>query len=100
MKGDVLKPARVDQLVNRLSQVSWKIDPLEEGARLLSTLPFISDVETQVQKGRLLTQMPHEKIPETNQYLVDKQIQVMEIHPHQMTLEDIFLQITGSDPIV
>lgn len=99
-EGTVLKTARVDQLVNQLSQVAWKIDPLEEGAKQLSMLPFVSHIEIQASKGQILTQMSHEKISETNQFLVDKQMQVMAIHPHQMTLEDIFLQITGSDPVV
>lgn len=98
-EGKILKTARVDQLINQLTQVAWKLAPLDQGKKLLAELNYISQIELQEQKEQILTHMPQEKIAETNQHLVDHDIQVMGIYPQQTTLEDIFLQITGSDPV-
>lgn len=99
-KGKVLTTERVDQLVNRPTQVEWSLQPIEKGKNAFEQLSYISHIEIQPDKGKILVQMPQDKIAETNQHLVDNQIQIMGIHPHQMTLEDIFLQITGSDEVV
>lgn len=95
-EGQILKTARVDQLTNH-TQVEWSLSPLDQGAQLLKKLPYVHHIEIQENQKRIFAQMPHDKIAETNQRLVENQIQVLKIHPYQLTLEDIFLEITGGD---
>lgn len=99
-EGRVLTTERVKQLVNRPTFVEWHLDPIEKGKDVFEQLSYISHLDIQADQGKVLVQMPPDKIAVTNQHLVENQIQIMRIHPHQMTLEDIFLQITGSDTIV
>lgn len=98
--GKVLTTERIDQLINRPTQVEWLLQPIDQGAKMLQQLAFINNIEILENQGKILTKMPPDTIAETNQYLVNHHIQVMGIHPHQITLEDIFLQITGDDSIV
>jgi len=95
--GKIIATERVNQLINRPTQVEWTLHPIKKGEDALKQLPYIAHIEVNENKGKILTQMPQEKIATTNQYLVDQQIQIMGIYPQQITLEDIFLQITGGE---
>lgn len=95
-EGKVLKTARVDQLINH-TQVEWSFSPLDQGVELMQKLPYVHQIDIQEKQKRIFVQMPHEKIAEVNQRLVENQIEVLKIQPHQLTLEDIFLEITGGD---
>lgn len=99
-QGKILTTERVEQLVNHPTKVEWNLQPIEKGKEVLQQLAYISHIEIDESKNKILVQMPQDKIAETNQHLVNQKIQIMSIYPHQMTLEDIFLQITGSDAIV
>jgi ABC-2 type transport system ATP-binding protein len=97
--GEVVKTGHVEQLIGSHTKVEWTLEPQEQGAKLLNVTPYITQVEV-LEQGRVLVHMPMEKIAETNQYLLDKQIQVSGIRPYKQTLEDIFLEMTGGDSIV
>jgi len=98
-EGKIISTERVDQLVNHPTQVEWIVRPLDRGMKMLKQLSYIAQIEVAPSKDKIITKMPQDKIAETNQYLVKQQVEIMGIYPRQMTLEDIFLQITGGDQI-
>lgn len=98
-QGEIVKTGRVDQLVGSHAKVEWVVEPHNAGVEKLRGLPYISQLEV-LDNGRVLVHMPMEKIAETNRALVAEQIQVSGIRPHQQTLEDIFLEMTGGNSIV
>lgn len=96
--GKVLKTASVSQLVGDDSKVEWSLDPISEAVKYFSELPYIKNVE-QLNKNKIIVNMPIEKIAETNKLLLSADIQVSAIRPMNQTLEDIFLQMTGGEGI-
>lgn len=97
-EGKVVKTGRIDQLVSSHARVEWMLTPQQKGAEQLRQFPYISQVEV-LDQGRVLVHMPLEKVAETNEALLKEHIQVTGIRPFRQTLEDIFLEMTGGDPI-
>ena len=97
-RGRMLKTDRVDRLIDGDSLVvEWMLSPPDRGAKLLQTLPFVSNVEKR--ENHIFSQLPEERIGEVVRMLVEAGILVTGIHRRGKTLEDIFLQMTEGDPI-
>lgn len=91
--GQLIYTGSIDQLAEDHTRVDWKITPYDKGIHYLKQLPYISNIEEK-QNHYLTVYMPVDKMSETNQYLLENQIQVWEITPRKQTLEDLFMNIT------
>jgi ABC-2 type transport system ATP-binding protein len=79
-----------------LERVEWKVTPCDQGMHCLKQLPYVTNIEKKP-GPRLSVEMPAGKISETNQYLLNHQIQVWEITPRKQTLEDLYMNLTKGD---
>lgn len=70
--------------------------PCDLGMHCLKQLPYVTNIEKKP-GPRLSVEMPAGKISETNQYLLNHQIQVWEITPRKQTLEDLYMNLTKGD---
>jgi ABC-2 type transport system ATP-binding protein len=69
----------------------------DAGARVvLAALPWVEDVATQ--DGGLEITAPQARAWEVSRALADRQIYVNELVPQHRTLEEFFMEITGTDP--
>jgi len=93
-QGKIVQTGRVDQLLGDHTQIEWKLEPLEEGIRVLQKLPQIMHVE-KIDQEKCLAHMSANQIAETNETLIRSDIHVIGIRPYSQTLEDIFLKMTA-----
>ena len=63
---------------------------------VLATLPWVESVGQQ--NGSLIVGAPQARAWEVARALADRQIYVSELVPMHRTLEEFFMEITGTDP--
>lgn len=93
-QGKIIKTGRVDQLLSSHTQIEWKLDPLDQGIRILQELSHVHHVE-KIDQEKCIVHMPYDQIAKTNETLIHKNIQVIGIRPYTQTLEDLFLKVTS-----
>lgn len=96
-QGKVISVGLVTELMAQFAdQVDWTITPdfLEKGMEVLRGLPAVSQV-WQIGEERLKCRMQAERVSEVNQALVEAGIPVRGIATKTMSLEDLFLTVTG-----
>ena len=94
-KGEVIKVDSVDLLLAEQERVSWKLEPLVEGRRILSeetTIIYEKD-------GFIITHYDEDKLSLINKRLVSEGVQVSGIQTILPTLEDLFIELTGGETI-
>jgi len=95
--GRVISVGSVQALMEQFAdQVEWTLPGpyLQAGMELLSRLPFVQDL-WQTGEERLKCRMDAERIGEANEVLVTSGIPVVGIASKTVTLEDLFLAMTG-----
>lgn len=96
-KGRVISVGLVQSLMEQFAdQVEWTFAPekLHAGMQELRSLPYVSEV-WQTGEDRARSRMDTERIGEANQSLVQAGIPVLGIASKTVTLEDLFLSLTG-----
>jgi len=96
-QGRVISVGLVTELMAQYAdQVDWTIHPdfLEKGMAILRGLPIVTQV-WQIDEERLKCRMQTERVNEANQALVAAGIPVRGIATKTMSLEDLFLTVTG-----
>lgn len=96
-QGKVISVGLVTELMAQFAdQVDWTIPPdfLEKGMEVLRGLPAVSQV-WQIGEERLKCRMQAERVSEVNQALVKAGVPVRGIATKTMSLEDLFLTVTG-----
>lgn len=96
-KGRVISVGLVQTLMEQFAdQVEWTLsaDRLDAGMEALRRLPYVSEV-WQTAGERVKCRMDVERVSEANQELVKARIPVVGIASKTVTLEDLFLTLTG-----
>lgn len=94
-KGRVIKTDTVSLLLGNRERMIWKLEPLEEGKKILAGL-----TEFEVMgDGSIMTEYSPDKAAEWNRKLVEAGVSVMEMNRKLPVLEDLFLELTGGDTI-
>lgn len=96
-QGKVISVGLVTELMAQFAdQVDWTISPdfLDKGMEVLRGLPAVSQV-WQIGEERLKCRMQAERVSEVNQALVEAGVPVRGIATKTMSLEDLFLTVTG-----
>ncbi|ASJ54932.1 ABC transporter ATP-binding protein [Brevibacillus formosus] len=96
-QGKVISVGLVKKLMEQFAdQVDWTIPypHLQKAEEILRKLPAVTEVWV-VSEERLKSRMDIEKVSEANQALVNGGIPVMGIATKTVTLEDLFLTLTG-----
>jgi ABC-2 type transport system ATP-binding protein len=92
-KGRVLYQGAIGTLIAKEKLIKITVKPLEDAYQLLSREPMLS--VSRNGSTSLYLKIPNECIPRVNALLVAHDIRVMELSPHQATLEEVFLSLTG-----
>ncbi|MCP8968024.1 ABC transporter ATP-binding protein [Ectobacillus ponti] len=96
--GKMITVSTIEDLIKRSSdRVEWRVEPLLPAWQLLSEAPDIQDVAEE--DGRLLCRMPVQRISEYNRKLVEAGIAVHSVQEVVVTLEDLFMELTGGEGI-
>ncbi|NRR01600.1 ABC transporter ATP-binding protein [Brevibacillus sp. RS1.1] len=96
-QGKVISVGLVKELMEQFAdQVDWTIPSshIKKAEEILRNLPAVTEVWV-VSEERLKSRMDVEKVSEANQALVNGGIPVMGIATKTVTLEDLFLTLTG-----
>lgn len=95
-KGEVVRVDTVENLLLGQERLRWRLEPLEEGVRVLQELAGEAEVEA---GGRAILTPYKEEAGRWNRVLVEAGITVTEMSRKLPTLEDLFLELTGGQPI-
>lgn len=94
-RGTVIKTDSVHNLLSNRERVVWRFHPVVEGKLVLLSVTTIEERED----GSILTEYDEFKTAEWNKMLVEAGISVTEMNRKMPVLEDLFLELTGSDSI-
>jgi ABC-2 type transport system ATP-binding protein len=94
-KGEIIKVDSVDLLLAEQERVSWKLEPLADGRRILEEETTILSEKD----GLLITHYDEGKLSLINERLVRKGVKVSGIQKKLPTLEDLFIELTGGETI-
>lgn len=97
-KGKMVRVSTVKELVEEAAErVEWKVSPVSSAQELLTKDPAIQDV---VQKDEVIQcRMSPEKIHDYIQLFINESIQVNGVRTMSVTLEDLFMEITGGEAL-
>jgi len=94
-QGEIVNISSLDNLFEGMLRVELKADKLN--SEIISGLSQWC-TELQVEAGRLTFQIIGEsKLPVITRYLVENNVEVYSLQPQQLSLEDLFIQIVGSE---
>ncbi|MFX3625049.1 MAG: ABC transporter ATP-binding protein [Ectobacillus sp.] len=95
-RGKMITVSTIEDLVKKASdKVKWKVSASEKAAALLRESPEIKEVAAE---GDTITcRMPVERIGAYNKMLIEQGIEVQSVHEVVVTLEDLFMELTGSE---
>ncbi|NWQ41619.1 ABC transporter ATP-binding protein [Bacillus sp. EB106-08-02-XG196] len=94
-RGSVIKTDSVHNLLSNRERVVWRFHPAEEGKKVLHSVTTIEERED----GSISTEYDEIKTAEWNKMLVEAGVSVTEMNRKMPVLEDLFLELTGSDSI-
>ncbi len=97
-KGKMVRVSTVKELVEEAAErVEWKVSPLSSAQELLIKDSSIQDV---VQKDEVIQcRMSPEKIHDYIQLFMNESIQVNGVRTMSVTLEDLFMEMTGGEAL-
>lgn len=95
-RGKRLHVGTVSDLLGRGSFLEIKVADPERAAAIIRTLPFVQRVS--VQDERLSVVAPEERGADISRALGDADLYVTAMAPRQSSLEDVFLELTDTEP--
>lgn len=98
-KGKLLMVANVDELLDHSrDRIEWKVSPLNKAIELLNQHEDIEDIKI-TGNQTLLCRFNPELISQYNRFLIENGIDVHSVTEKSMTLEDLFMEMTGGDAV-
>ncbi len=94
-KGEIIKIDSVEHLLAEQERVSWKLEPIEIGRKILSEETTVLSEND----GLLITLYDENKLSLINERLVNEGVKVSGIQTKLPTLEDLFIELTGGETI-
>ncbi len=95
--GKMIKVATIQELIEEAAErVEWQVQPLETALDLLSQSNFVHDLR-EMDDERVQCRMPLEQIATLNRELVMDNVEVKSVRPITITLEDLFMELTGGE---
>ncbi|HZU13849.1 MAG TPA: ATP-binding cassette domain-containing protein [Chloroflexota bacterium] len=92
-KGRIVVQGSVQQLLSGGSRVDVRVASPERAVELIRALPFVTGVERE--GDRLVVLAPVDRAAAVNQALAEAGLFASEIRPHEESLEQYFLDVTG-----
>ena len=95
-KGKIVRVSSVEELVNTAAeQVEWNVSPIEKAKRLLNTFDELKELT--LIDDKIVCRMPLTLIKYATKKLVSEGVDINSVRPLTVTLEDLFMQMTGGD---
>ena len=94
-EGIMLTNAPVDELLTQGQQLQIKVDDPGQAASILEKVPWINSVK--IENEYLVVDIPKESASRVNQILTEHNIYASELVNRNVSLESVFLQLTGGD---
>ena len=94
-EGIMLANAPVDELLTQGQQLQIKVDDPGQAASILEQVPWINSVK--IENEYLVVDIPKESASRVNQILTEHNIYASELVNRNVSLESVFLQLTGGD---
>jgi len=94
-EGIMLACAPIQDLLTQGQKLQIRVDDITKATTVLTGLPWIKSVKTE--NGYLIVDAPKESASQVNQALAENNIFASELIIQSVSLESVFLQMTGSD---
>jgi ABC-2 type transport system ATP-binding protein len=94
-QGRLLAQQPVSELLQQGQGLEMVVTDGEAAARVLAGLDWVTGVTRQ--DNRLLVQTPHQRAVDISRALAEQGIYLAELRPHENTLEQFFLEVTGAE---
>ncbi|WP_088073012.1 ABC transporter ATP-binding protein [Gottfriedia luciferensis] len=95
-KGKMVRVSTVKELVDEAAErVEWRVSPLPKAIEILKKDSSIQDISTN--DDLILCRMSPLKINQLIQIFVDESVQVNGVRTMSVTLEDLFMEMTGGE---
>jgi ABC-2 type transport system ATP-binding protein len=92
LDGEIIRVDSVENLLTKQEKLVWKVDPLLKGKEILE-----KTIEVQVDGDYLITPFEEEKAAKWSKALIEEGVSIIEMNRKVPVLEDLFLQLTGSE---
>ncbi|MBO8172116.1 MAG: ABC transporter ATP-binding protein [Bacillaceae bacterium] len=97
--GKMITVSTIEELVNSaIDKVEWTVRPADKARRFLESQEDIREVR-QEEEDKLICRMPPDRISFIVSKLVEQDIEVDGVRPVVVTLEDLFMELTGGEGI-
>lgn len=97
--GKMIKVATIQDLIEEaVDRVEWTVAPLDKAIDLLNQSGVVQDIK-RIEEGRLLCRMPLDQMATLNKTLVMAGVEVSSVRPITLTLEDLFMELTGGEKV-
>jgi hypothetical protein len=87
--------APVQELLTQGQLIQIKVDDAAKATTILKNLPWIKSVKAE--NGYLIIDAPPNSAAQVNKTLAEHNIFASELTSHNVSLESVFLQLTGGD---
>lgn len=95
--GKMIKVATIQELIDEaVDRVEWSLTPIDEAIAVLERSDVVQDIKP-MKDGKVLCRMPIEQIAKINKELVLANVEVSMVRPITITLEDLFMELTGGE---
>ena len=94
-QGVTIANAPVQELVTKSQLIQVKVDDTARAMTVLRGLPWIKSVKTE--NGNVIVEAPGDSASRVNRALAEQGIFASELARHNVSLESVFLQLTGGD---
>lgn len=95
-RGRFIREATIEELMKETrDRFLFRFTPMEKGEELLKKIPFVKEIKGDGE--RIICHMPADRVPQVISALVQADIHIREVSPIHVTLEDLFLSLTGGE---
>lgn len=95
--GKMIKVASVHELIDEAAdRVEWQVKPMDAALEIISRSDAVQDIRI-LDEERILCRMALDETSALNRELVKSNIEVKAVRPITMTLEDLFMELTGGE---
>jgi ABC-2 type transport system ATP-binding protein len=92
LDGEIIRVDSVENLLTKQEKLVWKVDPLLEGKAVLERT-----TEVVIDGDYLITPFEEDKAAQWSKALIEEGVSIIEMNRKVPVLEELFLQLTGSE---
>jgi ABC-2 type transport system ATP-binding protein len=92
LDGEIIQIDSVENLLTRQEKLVWKVEPLLKGKEVLERF-----IEVHMDGDCLITPFEEKNAAQWSKALIEEGVSIFEMNRTVPVLEDLFLQLTGSD---